>query len=253
MQQISWEISDGIAILKVNRPEALNALNRQVLQEMQYFLDLTAKQEKLKAIILTGSGEKAFIAGADIKEMQTMNPFELRSFWALGQVVAETLETAPFLTIAAVNGYALGGGLEMALACDFIYASHTSKLGLPEICLEVMPCFGGIQRLSRAIGTRRAKELIMSGRSISALEAQKLDLVNQICESENLLSECFKVAHEITQHSPLALLNIKNAINNGERISLTEAIAMETEMCTACFAAPARKTAMSAFLNKFKK
>lgn len=253
MKQISWEISDGIAVLKVNRPEALNALNRQTLEEMQHFLDLTAKQEKLKAIILTGSGEKAFIAGADIKEMQMMSPFQLRSFWALGQVVAETLETAPFLTIAAVNGYALGGGLEMALACDFIYASHTSKLGLPEVCLEVMPCFGGIQRLSRAIGTRPAKELIMSGRFISATEAQVLGLVNRVCESENLLSECFKVAHEITQHSPLALLNIKNAINNGERISLTEAIAMETEMCVSCFAAPAREAAMSAFLHKLKK
>lgn len=253
MRQISWEIHDRIALLKVDRPDALNALNRNTLHELQHFLDLTAKQEKLKALILTGSGEKAFIAGADIKEMQTMSHTELRSFWALGRVVADTLETAPFLTIAAINGFALGGGLEMALACDFIYASQTSKLGLPEVNLSVIPCFGGIQRLARAIGTRQAKEFTMSGRIITAAEAKEIHLINRICNPEDLLQSCLKTAQEITQHSSLATISVKNAINNGERISLTEAIVIETEMCASCFAAPERKQAMSAFLNKCKK
>lgn len=253
MSNIIYEKFDDIGVVKVNRPQVRNALNRAVLQELQYFLDVTAKQDRLKAVILTGAGDKAFISGADIKEMQSMNDEELHSFWFLGRVVADSLETSPFLTMAAVQGYALGGGLEMALGCDFIYSDSTALFGFPEVKLGVIPCFGGIQRLTRAIGSRLSKELIMSGRTVSAETAQSIGIVNQVFSGENLIAACLKTAKEITSHSITAIKEAKNAINCGERLSLNEAIVMETAMCKTCFSTPERKEAMNAFLHPKRK
>lgn len=244
------ERNDHIAILKVNRPEALNVLNQETLSQILEFLTNTARKEGYKAVILAGEGKKAFIAGADIKEMQAMTHIQMLQFCELGQQVASALENSPFLTIAAVNGFALGGGLEMALACDFIYASKNAKMGLPEVKLGIIPGFGGTQRLSRAIGTRKAKELVMSGRMISAETALEMGIVNKVCEEDSLLEEVQQVAKEITQNSFLAIMQAKRAIDKGNSMGLTEALELEKNMCAVCFSTSERLEAMNAFLSK---
>lgn len=252
MQYLTIEKHNDLGILRINRPEALNALNTAVLQELRYFLEATALQDKYKAIILTGTGEKAFIAGADIKEMNKMNSKEIITFSQLGQNVSNILATAPYLTIAAVNGYALGAGLEMALACDFICASSQAKLGLPEVTLGLIPGFGGAQRMLRAIGMRMTKELLMSGKSINAEEAKELGLVNHVFDHENLLKKCIELANEITSKPFNAVLQGKRAINLGAEMKLESALELETNMFAACFETIERQTAMSAFLEKRK-
>lgn len=247
---IAYEIVDCIGILQINRPKVRNALNRAVLIEMQHFLEATALEHQLKAVILTGSGEKAFIAGADIKEMSTLDQKQMMGFCQLGQNVANILETAPFVTIAAVNGYALGGGLEMALACDFIYASRNAILGLPEITLGIIPGFGGTQRLSRSVGSHMAKELILSGRTISAEEAKEIRLVNRVCDLKTLLEDCKKIASEIVKFSSPAILGVKNAINGGMQLSYASAFDLERSICAGCFETVERRKAMKAFLER---
>lgn len=243
----------SISILKIHRPNVLNALNRATLEEMLHFLQHLIPQEKSHALILTGSGEKSFIAGADIKEMQEMSHIEMLQFCELGQEVTLALEKAPYLTLAAVNGYALGGGFEMALACDFIYAAKNAKFGLPEVSLGIIPGFGGTQRLSRAVGTRLAKELVMSGRIFTAEEAKSWGIVNHLSESDHLMKDCFVVASEILKHSPIATLQAKNAINSGSHLSMVEALELERNMCAVCFATEGRRNGMTAFLKKHNK
>ncbi|KKL68762.1 hypothetical protein LCGC14_2121730 [marine sediment metagenome] len=182
MELISFEKRGQTGILKVNRPEALNALNRAVLEELQRFLSSGVSSENIRALIFTGEG-KAFIAGADIKEMQALDGAGIGEFCELGQGVTNSLASLEMVTIAAVNGFALGGGLEMALACDFIYASTGAKLGQPEVTLGIIPGFGGTQRLSRAVGVRLAKELITTGRFLGAEEALRIGLVNKVVEA----------------------------------------------------------------------
>lgn len=250
MNNITYEIDQQIAILKVNRPSVLNALNRSVLEELLHFLQKTAVEEKIKAIILTGAGEKAFIAGADIKEMQGMRPEQVLEFCKLGQNVANALETAQSVTIAAINGYALGGGLEMALACDFIYASEKSYLGLPEVYLGLIPGFGGTQRLTRAVGMRMSKELILTGKTFSAPIGKEIGLVNRVCTPENLLSECLATVNEILKHPFSAVMGAKNAVNCGMLLEVSQGFELERNICSACFDTVERKAAMTAFLAK---
>lgn len=242
-----------ICILKVHRPEVLNAINRATLEELLHFIQYKVRQEQCHALILTGSGEKSFIAGADIKEMMEMTHTEMLQFCELGQEVTLALEKAPFLTIAAVNGYALGGGLEMALACDFIYASKNAKLGLPEISLGIIPGFGGTQRLSRIVGTRQAKELIMSGRTFTAEEAKAWGIVNHISESDLLIKECCIAASDILRHSIWAISQAKKAIDSGYHLSMNEALELERNMCAVCFATEECHSGMEAFLKKHNK
>ncbi len=250
MEHLIYEKLDKIALLKINRPKAYNALNRKTLEELLEFLTAIAPKEAIQAVVLTGVGDKAFIAGADIKEMQLMNHLQMLQFCQLGQRVTTALENAPFLTVAAVNGYALGGGLEMALACDFIYASKNARLGLPEVTLGIIPGFGGTQRLARAIGTRRAKELIMSGRTLLAEEALQLGIVNRLCEEATLQAECLAVAESIVKHSFTATSQAKLAINVGYGLSMPDALELERNMCAVCFATPERAEAMASFINK---
>lgn len=252
MEHLIYENYGRIALLKINRPKVLNALNHAVLTELLEFLTKTAIHEKLQGLIVTGSGDRAFIAGADIKEMQLMDHVHMFRFCELGQAVSNALENAPYLTIAAVNGYALGGGLEMALACDFIYASSTAKLGLPEVTLGLIPGFGGTQRLARIVGKNLAKELIMSGRTFTAQEAKEYGIVNRVCEDEALISECRSIADSIACHSPTATMQAKNAINRGYNLSLPEALELEKNMCAVCFATPERAEAMAFFMTKNK-
>jgi enoyl-CoA hydratase len=253
MNFLSYEKEGEIGVLTINRPSVLNALSTAVLEEMKYFLDHTVKEDHLKVLILTGAGNKAFIAGADIKEMQEMNPANIYDFLEVGQTVTHLLETAHFVTIAAVNGFALGGGLEMALACDFIYASKNAKLGLPEVTLGIIPGFGGTQRLSRAIGTRLAKEMILTGKYLTAEEAYSLGIVNAVSEPDKLLDDCFATARKIAKNSAMAVQQGKSAINFGFHIGIHEALEIERNMFTVCFATKEREQAMSAFLEKSRK
>jgi enoyl-CoA hydratase len=251
MAEINFQKNGQIGILTINRPKSLNALNRSTLNELLTCL-AQACNEKLRALILTGEGEKAFIAGADIKEMQQMGHLEMQEFCELGQSVTLALERAPFLTIAAVNGYALGGGLEMALACDFIYASDSSKMGLPEVTLGIIPGFGGTQRLLRAVGTRQAKELILTGKIMTAQKALEIGLVNKICPPATLLKDCLEVAQTVAENPSLAVKQAKKALNSGSEMGLLEGLELEKNMCTVCFASPEREEKMTAFANKNK-
>lgn len=252
MDYLLFEKIDRVGILTINRPKALNALNMQILLEMHQFLSQDILKEGIQVLIVTGAGEKAFIAGADIKAMNAMNSVQMYDFLTLGQKVTLLLERADFVTIAAVNGFALGGGLEMALACDFIYASAKAKLGLPEVTLGLIPGFGGTQRLARAVGTRKAKEMVFTGNFIRAGEAKALNLVNEVVEPEQLKDVCLEVAGKICGNSFFAVLEAKRSINLGYNISLPEALEMEKQMCTVSFTTDDRVEGMDAFINKRK-
>lgn len=250
MQFLTIERIDQIGILRINRPQVLNALNHKLLEELNEFLEITVRQQHLKAVILTGSGDKAFIAGADIKEMHAMTSMQVKEFSELGQRVANLLETAPFVTMSAVNGYALGAGLEMALACDFIYASDSAKLGFPEVTLGLIPGFGGTQRLLHAVGMRQAKEMIMSGKSISAQVAFEVGIVNKVCAHVELLSECLAMSKKILSNSFNAVVQAKNAINCGAQLSFGAALELEKNIFVGCFDTLERKAATTSFLEK---
>lgn len=247
MGNLIFEQRGRVGVLRINRPDHYNALNLSTLQDMQEFFD-TAPD--LRALVLTGMGDKAFIAGADIREIQRMSPEQMLDFLRLGQEVASDIETAPFVTIAAVNGYALGGGLEMALACDFIYAARGAKLGLPEVTLGMIPGFGGTQRLARAIGTRGAKELIYSGRSITAEEAFNIGLVNHLCESETLMEQCYATIATILRNSFTAAMHAKEAIGEGFGLDPHDALELEQNLALICFSSGDRFEGVEAFLNK---
>jgi len=246
-------LTEEIFLLKINRPKVLNALNTETLQELLDLLTSLGKNTACRTLIVTGAGDKSFIAGADIKEMQEMNPIEMMTFSALGQQVTLAFAASPFVIIAAVNGYALGGGLEMALAADFIYAAGTAKFGLPEVSLGIIPAFGGTQRLSRAIGIRRAKELTVTGRMFGAEEAKEWGIVNKICPLEELLPASVTCAQEILQHSRWAVAQAKRAIDVGCPLGLTEALELEKNMCATLFSTEERAAKMTAFLHQRSK
>lgn len=250
MEQMIFEKQGQVGVLKINRPEGLNALNQSILCELDSFLEWAARKHHLRALVLTGNGDKAFIAGADIKEMESLTASQAEAFCRLGQKTTLALEYAPFITIAAVNGYALGGGLELALACDFIYASSTAIMGLPEVGLGLIPGFGGTHRLARAVGTRTAKELIYSGRKINAEEAMRIGLVNKVCPPEKLLEESLKTAQEVLKHSFAAVLKAKRAINQGFHLPVEHALEIECALFQACFEEKDAQEGLNAFLQK---
>lgn len=252
-ESLLFEKAGEVGIVRLNRPHALNALNKQLIADLHAFVSQRAPAEGCKALIITGTGEKAFVAGADIREMQSFNGMEMLDFCQQGQKLTLALEEAPFLTIAAVNGYALGGGLELALACDFIYASRYAKLGFPEVSLGIIPGFGGTQRFSKAVGTRLAKEIIMSGRTFSAEEGHAWGIINKICESDALLGDCQTVAKEIIRHSFKAIVQAKAAINAGYTLGIHEALELERNICTVCFHTKERAEGMADFVEKRKK
>jgi len=243
--------SEHCGILTIDRPETLNALSTTLLEEMREFFEHGIKKEDptIKVLIVKGEG-KTFISGADIKEMAAMRHPAILDFLELGQGVTHLLETAHFITLAAVNGYALGGGLEMALACDFIYASKEAKLGLPEVTLGMIPGFGGTQRLARAVGTRKAKEMILTGATITAEEGYQLGIVNQVCEPQDLMERCLEVANKMGAHSAMALQQGKNAVNFGYQLGIHEALEIERNMFVVCFATTEREQAMRKFLKQ---
>lgn len=247
MDHLQFTAHEDIGVLTINRPEALNALNHQLLRDLSAFL---TTKHAIRVLILTGQGDKAFIAGADIREMESMSTGDSQYLSVLGQKVTLLLENAPFVTIAAVNGFALGGGLEIALACDFIYAARRAKLGLPEVSLGLIPGFGGTQRLARAVGPRMAKELIFTGKKITAEEALRIGLVNQVCEDNHLLDSCQQTAKEMLKNSTASILRAKHVINSCIHLPIEVALEHERQGFIQCFSYPDRLEGIHAFLEK---
>ena len=250
MEFLHFEKKGPIGTLTIDREKVLNALNRDLLLEMKTFLTDTVLREKVRVLILTGAGDKAFIAGADIAQMEAMTNLAMIAFCDLGQEVGNSLETVDAITIAAVNGYALGGGLEIALACDFMIASENAILGLPEVSLGIMPGFGGTQRLARAVGTRMAKEMVMTGRRISAEEALRIGLVNHVYGQAELYGKCMEIAEMVLKNAFSAATQAKRAINHGESLSLRDALELEKQCCAVTFGSDNQKEGMRAFLEK---
>jgi enoyl-CoA hydratase len=249
---IIFEIQENIATLTFNRPETLNALDEKTLKEVSGALDEINANEDIRVLILTGAGEKSFIAGADIKEFPKFNSLQAKSFVETGHAVLNKLQKLSIPVMAAVNGFALGGGCEVALACDFIYASENAKFGLPEITLGIIPGFGGTQRLPRLVGTGMAKELIFTGKMISVQEAKTMGLVNRVCTQDQLMDEAVKTAKTIASRGKVCLRNAKQAVNKGMNVDLATGCTMEIDAFALCFASPDAKEGASAFLEKRK-
>lgn len=243
---------DGLAIVTMNRPKALNALNSELLDDIsKVFAELSTK-ESVKAIIVTGEGEKSFIAGADITEMKDMNIAEGKAFAEKGQAIFLQIEQCPKPVIAAVNGFALGGGCELAMACDFRIASETARFGQPEVGLGIIPGFGGTQRLARLIGRGMAKYLIYTADIVKAPEALRIGLVQKVVPLETLLEETKAIAQKIINKSPVAVSLAKDAINRGIEMDIPNAMQYEACIFGTCFASEDQKEGMTAFVEKGK-
>ncbi len=243
---------EHIGILTINRPAKLNALNIQVHRELKDCLSKIS-HSSLKGLILTGEGEKAFIAGADIAEMKPMTNGEARAFSELGQQVTLLMEALPFPTIAAVNGFALGGGFEMAMSCDFIFATNNAVFGLPEVKLGLIPGFGGTQRLARIVGERRAKEIMFSGRNVTAQEAKSLGIVSELFENKQaLIDGCHNWFKLSLGNSPAAIARAKYTLRNGIDKLLDVGLALEAEEFGKIFQTPEMIEGTTAFLEKRK-
>ena len=249
---IIYEAQDGVATITINRPKAMNALNPQVLSELDQAIDQIQADDAVKCVVITGAGDKAFVAGADIAAMVQMTALEGRKFSLMGQDIFFRLEKLDRPVIAAVKGFALGGGTELAMACDFIYASDTAKFGQPEIGLGIIPGFGGTQRLARLVGRARAKEMCLTGVIIDAAEAKDIGLVNKVFPAEELMAAVMKTAKGIAQKGKVSTRAIKYLVDAGSDLPLERAIPMEAECFATCFASPDQKEGMSAFLEKRK-
>jgi len=247
-----YHVEDGIAVITFNRPTAMNALNAGLLVEFSCALSNVMADEDIRVLLLTGSGEKAFVAGADINELATFNALQAKFFSQKGQAAIGALQALAIPVIAAVNGYALGGGAEMALACDFIYASENAMFGLPEIKLGLIPGFGGTQRLPRLIGACMAKEMIFTGKMISAEKAQRLGIVNKVCSAETLLQEARKTATQIASRGKVSLRAAKQAVNRGLDTDLETACHIESDAFALCMASADGREGTTAFLEKRK-
>jgi enoyl-CoA hydratase len=251
-ETIIYQLDEGIATITFNRPKALNALNSDLLEEFSRALDVIAADESIRVLILTGAGDKAFVAGADITELATYNPLTAKNFSQNGNTIFARLQALPIVVIAAVNGFALGGGTEIAVACDFIYASENAKFGQPEINLGIIPGFGGTQRLPRLIGANRAKELIFTGKMISADEAEKIGLANKVVAADRLMAEVMQTAREIASKGKVSLRAAKQAINHGLNSDLATGIHIEVEGFGMCYGSADAKEGTAAFLEKRK-
>ena len=248
---VTYEQDGFVGIITINRPKALNALNSQVLEE----LDETFKAVDLdatRALILTGAGDKSFVAGADIGEMSTLTKAEGEAFGKKGNDIFRMIETFPIPVIAAVNGFALGGGCEIAMSCDFRFCSDNAIFGQPEVGLGITPGFGGTQRLARIVGVGIAKQLIYTARNIKAEQAKAIGLVNDVFPQEELLEQAKKVASIIAANAPIAVRNCKKAINDGLDATMDDAIVIEEKLFGDCFETEDQKAAMANFLEKDK-
>ena len=240
----------AVAVVTVNRPEALNALNTQTNEELLAAVRKLSADGSVRAVVLTGAGDKSFVAGADIAEMKDFSAEQGRSFGALGQDVMSGIEAAPQPWIAAVNGFALGGGCELALACDIRLAAENAKFGQPEINLGITPGFGGTQRLPRAVGDGWAKYLVLSGRHIRADEALRIGLVQMVVTKAELMTQAIKLAEELAGKSPLAMRYCKAAVHAASNCDITTGQGIERDLFALAFASDDQSEGMSAFLEK---
>lgn len=249
---IILETTDGIATITFNRPKALNALNSALLDELDHALQEIAENEDIRVLVLTGTGEKAFVAGADITELAKLDTLSAKVFINKGLTVINRLTELSIPVIAAVNGFALGGGLEISMACDFIYASTSARFGQPEINLGLIPGYGGTQRLPRIIGIGPAKELLLTGRMVTAEEAHRMGIVNRVLAPEALMDETMNSAKEMAAKGRVALRAIKQAVNIGLNVDLATGLRIETDAFSICLASSDAKEGTSAFLEKRK-
>ncbi len=237
-------------MVTVDRPEALNALDRPTLMELRDSLHAVAHDDDVRVVVLTGAGERAFVAGADIKYMSALSVLEAREWGGFGQACAHLLETMPKPTIAAVNGFALGGGCELALACDLRFASASARLGQPEVNLGIIPGWGGTQRLARVSGLGFAKELVLTGRLVDAAEAERRGLVNAVYEPGELMEKTLERARELASRSPVALAYAKEALNLALQASHEANLTQEGSFFSMLFSTEDQKEGMSAFVEK---
>ena len=251
MEFITYEAEGQIGIITINRPKALNALNSTVLEELDKTLDAVDLQT-VRCLILTGAGEKSFVAGADIGEMSTLTKAEGEAFGKKGNDFFRKLETFPIPVIAAVNGFALGGGCEISMSCDIRICSENAVFGQPEVGLGITPGFGGTQRLARIVGTGKAKEMIYGARNIKAEEAYRIGLVNNVYPLEELMPAAKKLAATIARNAPIAVRNCKRAINEGLQVDMDQAVVIEEKLFGNCFETYDQKEGMAAFLEKRK-
>jgi enoyl-CoA hydratase len=245
------EKKESIGVIKINRPNNLNALNKDTILELTKAVEELEKDKNIKVAILTGEG-KAFIAGADIRQMKDMNPSEAKKFAEMGHNLLMNIEKSRLPFIAAVNGYALGGGCEVMMACDICIASANAKIGQPEINLGIHPGFGGTQRLPRLVGRMKAKELLLTGDNIDANEAHRIGLVNMVVPDDKIMEEAEKIASKIAGKSTVQTAFIKSLVNKGMEVDLNKACTLETSYFSKSFQTEDQKEGMTAFLEKRK-
>ncbi len=248
---VTYEQDGFIGVITINRPQALNALNSQVLEDLEEVFN-AVNLDETRALILTGAGEKSFVAGADIGEMSTLTKAEGEAFGKKGNDIFRMIETFPIPVIAAVNGFALGGGCEISMSCDIRICSENAIFGQPEVGLGITPGFGGTQRLARIVGVGMAKQLIYTARNIKAEQAKAIGLVNDVYPQEELLDQAKKLASIIAANAPIAVRNCKKAINDGLDASMDEAIVIEEKLFGDCFETQDQQAAMANFLEKDK-
>ena len=252
MTNILLEKKGLYAVATINRPKALNALNSEVLSDLDELVQTVSADADIRALVITGSGEKAFVAGADIGEMSTLIPEEGEAFGKHGNDVFRKLETLPIPTIAAVNGFALGGGCELSMSCDIRICADTAVFGQPEAGLGITPGFGGTQRLARLVGPGMAKQLIYTAKNIKADEAYRIGLVNAVYPLDELMPAAEKMAETIAKNAPIAVRACKKAINEGLEVEMDDAVVIEEKLFGSCFKTADQIEGMSAFLEKRK-
>ncbi len=253
MSMVTKSISDGICTVEINRPNKLNAMNADIAKEIISTFEVLEHDDDVKVIILTGKGDKAFSAGADIKYMSKITPDESVEYAKLGQLMTSTVELARQPTIAAINGFALGGGCELAMSCDIRIAADTAKMGQPEVTIGIPPGWGGTQRLMRIVGIAKAKELVYTGRLVDAAEAKEIGLVNQVVPLASLQEEAQKIAQKIAGNSEIGVQMSKVTINKGRNADLDTGLAVEILAWRNCFTHPDREERMTDFVNRSSK
>lgn len=243
---------EGIGLITINRPQYLNALDRTTVEELSEIIDLIGADDEIKVVILTGAGNKAFVAGGDIAFLKDLTPVEAREFAAFGQAVLRKLESLPKPVIAAINGFCLGGGCELAMACDFCIASVKAKFGQPEVGLGVTAGFGGTQRLPRLVGIGRARQLLYTGDIIDAEEAVRIGLINAAVPDGDLMDYVINIAGRIMAKGQMAVGFSKDAVNNGMQTDIDRAMTIEADIFGLCFSTADQKEGMEAFIGKRK-